>query len=505
MHACSEASQRAAARPLDWIAPQGRLHDASSTRYEPAHALIAAVEALARRLRAELAPRSVVGLLADNSPTWVVAELAVQAADMVVVPLPLFFSPEQLRHAIDACGMQALFSADTRCAAGLGFQEDVLDAGVLTLARTARTNRTTVPIAPAVSKITFTSGTTGAPKGVLLTMAQQLDTARGLATLLQPLGIRRHLSLLPLPVLLENVAGVYSALMLGAECVCPALYSIGLQGASAFAARTCLEAIERNEPESVIVLPQMLQALVGELTRRTHRPRFLDALRFVAVGGARTAPALLTQARALGLPVYEGYGLSECASVVSVNVPGADCIGSVGRPLPGVHVRLAPDGEIEIAGRGYAGYLGVASATPASWLRTGDLGVLDADGFLAIAGRKKDVIVTSFGRNVSPEWPEALLLEHPAIAQAVVCGDERPFLAAVLATRAADATIDAVIARANARLPDYARIGGWVRASAPFTAANGLATANGRIRRAAVAQFYEQALVVMYAKWEGSA
>jgi acyl-CoA synthetase (AMP-forming)/AMP-acid ligase II len=226
----------------------------------------------------------------------------------------------------------------------------------------------------------------------------------------------------------------------------------------------------------VILLPQMLLSLVGLLEGGARRPA---SLRFAAVGGAKVAPALIARARAVGLPVYEGYGLSECASVVSLNLPGADRPGSAGRPLPHAQVKIA-DREIHVSCGG-------------PWLATGDLGRLDDDGFLHVEGRRKHVLITSFGRNVSPEWPEAELLAGAAIAQAVVFGEARPQLCALIVPAAAgipDALLDAQVRAANARLPDYARIGRWMRADAPFTPQNGLATANGRVRRDAVWKTY---------------
>ena len=130
--------------------------------------------------------------------------------------------------------------------------------------------------------------------------------------------------------------------------------------------------------------------------------------------------------------------------------------------------------------------------TDGEWLATGDLGRLDADGFLHIEGRRKHVLITSFGRNVSPEWPEAELLAGPAIAQAAVFGEARARLCALIvpAPGAPQAAVDAQVQAANARLPDYAQIAAWLRADAPFTPQNGFATANGRARRDALWQAY---------------
>jgi long-subunit acyl-CoA synthetase (AMP-forming) len=219
------------------------------------------------------------------------------------------------------------------------------------------------------------------------------------------------------------------------------------------------------------------------------------------VGGAKTPATLIDAARHLGVPVYEGYGLTECGSVVSLNLPGADRVGTVGKSLPGVTVRARADGELEVAGRPYVGYLGSSGGEPQTWFATGDLGAIDADGFVTITGRKKNVLVTSFGRNISPEWPESLLLESPHIAQAGVFGDAQPYLVAVVvaaANQIEDAALEEAVQHANLHLPDYARIRFWIRVAEPFTPRNGLATANGRIRRDAVSERYADQLIALY-------
>ena len=221
------------------------------------------------------------------------------------------------------------------------------------------------------------------------------------------------------------------------------------------------------------------------------------------MGGAKTSPDLIFQARNLGLPVFEGYGLSECGSVVTVNVPSADRVGSVGKPLPGTAVRIAESGEIEVAGRGGGGSTASTSAVGNEWLGTGDLGHLDNDGYLFIEGRKDNLLITSFGRNVSPEWPESLLLNSPAITQAAIFGEGRPYLAAVLSPRAQavpDESLDQAVRAANLQLPDYARIGAWLRAYEPFAPGNGMTTANGRVRRSAVWARYGEELNALFDK-----
>jgi long-chain acyl-CoA synthetase len=227
------------------------------------------------------------------------------------------------------------------------------------------------------------------------------------------------------------------------------------------------------------------------------------SLRFVAVGGAPVAQGLLVQAAQLGLPVYEGYGLSECASVVSLNTADAHSRGSAGHPLPHVRLAFAEDGEILAAGALMLGYTGnTACAFRDGYWPTGDLGFLDENGYLHITGRKKNIFITSFGRNVAPEWVERELTLHPLIAQAAVFGEARPWNAAVIVPSSMQpetfASIDAAIGEANLRLPDYARIYRWIPAQAPFLPGNGQLTPNGRLRRDAIFAIYRAQLDRLY-------
>jgi len=177
--------------------------------------------------------------------------------------------------------------------------------------------------------------------------------------------------------------------------------------------------------------------------------------------------------------------------VQTLNLPGADCPGSAGQPLQHGRLRVTSEGEIEVAGTHALGYLG-QQAVPREWLPTGDLGRLDEAGFLHIHGRKKNLLITGFGRNVSPEWIELRLANQAAIAQAVVLGEGQSELGAVIwpLGDVNDQAIRACIDRANRTLPDYARIGPWMRARAEFTAESGMATSNGRPRRTAVANLH---------------
>lgn len=455
--------------------------------------LRARIARLRTALMARSAPMAPVAILADNSPEWLAIDLCTQEMGITLVPLPLFFTPAQWLHAIAQSGARAVFCAQPQQAGALGFVKTIDCGGDLVLCENVAGGA--VPPPGDVQKITFTSGTTSTPKGVCLSTAQQWNVARALHAGLGELELQRHLCLLPFAVLLENIAGPYTALLSGATTICPPLAEVGLSGASGFDPQRCLAAIERYQANSIIVLPQMLQALVAAAAPHDRR---IASLRFVAVGGAKTPARLLAAAQAAGFPVYEGYGLSECSSVVALNLPGARRAGSVGRPLAGRALRIAVDGEIEIGGV-HAHYLG-RQAAPSGWFASGDLGHLDADGYLYLDGRKKDILITGYGRNVSPEWPESALLGSGALAQALVVGEGQACLGALvvpLPGHGSPAQVQAAVDQANAELPDYAQVRRW-RLAAPFTTANGLATANGRPRRAAIHDHYRQQIAALF-------
>ena len=449
------------------------------------------VAALAELLSAQ--GTRVIATLLDNSPAWVVADLAAAQADLVHVPLPPFFTPQQIGHALRTAGVDTVLTTPG-CAEQwpqAPLQRVDVAGSVLALLRLPAER---APMPAGTAKITYTSGTTGAPKGVCLTPQSMRRVADGLVQATQPLGIRRHLCALPFAVLLENIAGLMAPLASGATCVTLPLRQIGLTGSSSFDAARFQAVVTDHRPHSVILLPQMLRAWAGHLAQTGQRAA--DSLKLVAVGGAAVGARLIDAARAVGIPACEGYGLSEGASVQTLNLPGADRPGTAGRALPHARLRVAADGEIEIAGSLFAGYLG-DTAPPPDWWPSGDLGEIDADGFLHLRGRKKHLLITAYGRNVSPEWIETALRSEPGIAQAVVYGDAQPALSAVLwplRIDASDGALQAAVDAINATLPDYARVQRWVRGRETFDAAAGMATANGRPQRAAIWQRHADAL-----------
>lgn len=466
----------------------------SARRQLDARTLITAVEHAAGTLRRSGVRR--LALRADNGPAWVVIDLACQLAGVPLVPLAPFFSPRQSRHALQAAACDGLAAAGPRWP-GSPLAATDRPAGELAGLPFWRLPAGAAPVPAGTAKITFSSGSTGAPKGVCLSAEAPQRVAGSLAQTLALPGVR-HLCLLPLATLLENVGGVYAPLLSDGCVQLPALAEIGLAGTGGPDLRRLTAAIDRHQPHSLILVPALLQALLTAQSRGWRPPR---SLRFVAVGGARVAPAQLLAARHGGLPVYEGYGLSECASVVSLNTPGADRPGSAGRPLPHLSVTVEDD-ELVVAGSGFLGYLGEPPAASPAVVHTADLGHLDADGFVYVHGRRDNLIVTAYGRNVSPEWVETELLAGPLLREAVVFGSGRPRCVALLGAPPAsgDAAIDTWVRRANAGLPEHARIGAWARLPEPLHATPGLLTGNGRPRRAAIARHYADLLETLYAQ-----
>ncbi|WP_417530322.1 AMP-binding protein [Marinobacter lipolyticus] len=435
------------------------------------HSLFAAVETVADRLRQHGVTR--VGLSGDNTAAWVIADLACLEAGVVCVPVPTFFSSQQREHLIRQAGLQALlWSEETAGQESLGY-----GVGITRLSDTTDP----VDLPENTAKITFTSGSTGTPKGVCLSQAHLSATVLALKQRLEASCGHYHLCILPLATLLENVAGLYLPLLMGSVVRVEPLSSLGMAGSSGVDAQCLAAALNRWQPESLILVPELARLFAG---LAEHGVIATGGFRFLAVGGGKVAPDLLDRARALRLPLFEGYGLSECGSVVALNTPGDDRPGSAGRPLDHIDVCVDSQRRILIRGNTHLGYLG-ETASQEEWLDTGDLGSLSADGFLTVDGRSKNLLITSFGRNISPEWLESELVEALGLYQAVAVGDGDPQPSALIVASPGQSSeqIAAACRELNQRLPDYARLSALYRLHSPLSASRGHLTTNGRLIR----------------------
>jgi len=417
-----------------------------------------AVRSMAQMIGDEVSAAGPVSIELDNGIDWVIADLALLSLGRPSIPLPPFFMARQVEAALNDAGAAARLT-----------QEGIV-----------RLDSKAAAIPAGTAKISYTSGSTGTPKGICLSDRQLLETGRAVVTRLGADIAGSHLPALPLGVLLENVAGLYATLLAGGCYSVRRLGTIGLANPFRLDSGALVDAIRRIRATSLILVPDYLAQLVARLEQTGER---LSSLKLVAVGGARVPVSLLDRAQSVGLPVVQGYGLTECGSVVALEAVGDRNRGTVGTALGHASISLASDGEIIVGGHFHLGTVGHPRADAP--VHTGDLGEIDDKGRLSIIGRKSNLIITSFGRNVAPEWVEEQLLAHPQIAQAMVYGDGASELNAFVVPSALDADVAAAIATANAALPAYARVGPW-QPSRPFTPGDGTLTANGRLRRDAI-------------------
>jgi pyrroloquinoline quinone (PQQ) biosynthesis protein C len=402
----------------------------------------------------------------DYGISAAIADIALLEAGIAGVPVPSFFNARQRDHVLLSSGACVLLSdLNPDCPDGNGaFRVTSLD------------NRLR-PVLAGTAKISFTSGSTGTPKGICLSATHLLQVAQSVVDYVGDAHAGRHLALLPPGILLENVAGFYAVMLAGGTYVALPQAEIGFADPFRPDIAKLLRVIGEQRISSLILVPEYLGGLVTAMEMSGWR---FPALSLVAVGGARLSPDLIARAEGVGLPVRQGYGLTECASVVTLEDADEAVRGSVGRSLGRNTLSVADDGEILIHGPVCLGSIG-APATAGPY-RSGDIGRVDSDGRIWIEGRKSNLIITSHGRNISPEWVEGALLAKPAIAQAMVYGDGEAALGALIVPASDNADIDAAIKSANAELPAYARIADF-RIVPPFTPANGMLTGNGRIKR----------------------
>lgn len=450
------------------------------------------VETLAKGfIAAGIAAGERVALMSRTRYEWTLVDLALLTAGAVVVPVYETSSSAQVEWIFADSGAVAVVVEDPemmRTVSGVREQcpalRDVwqIDAGHLDeLAQGAgevsdaqmRARRDGLG-AESVATVIYTSGTTGRPKGCVLThgnfvaLSQNcldrmqalvdgddnrgtllfLPLAHVFARLIQYVAIAagRRLGHTSMTTLVEDLGTYQPSFLLAVPRVFEKVYNASEQRAAAdgkarvFAAAADV-AVAYSEASGSGRRPSVLlrakHALFDKLVYAKLRSAFGGQLRYSISGGAPLGLRLAHFYAGVGLPVLEGYGLTETTAPAAVNPPGALKIGTVGPACPGVGLRIAPDGEVLVKGINvFREYLADPDATAQvkvdGWFHTGDLGELDEDGYLTITGRKKDLLVTAGGKNVSPSRLEDALRAHPLVGEAVVVGDGRPFIAALL-------------------------------------------------------------------------
>ena len=458
------------------------------------------IAGLARALRElGIQPGDRVGLFAPNCPEWHIADLAVQGLGAVTVPIYFHESCERLTYLLNDSGARIIFTAGEpqartldQCRKGLPSIDQVICAAApadmhgeiqryeslvanVGDAEIVSYRQHATSVTPnQLATIIYTSGTTGEPKGVMLTHANLTSNALGFSGDYKMRPSDLALSLLPLAHVYERTID-YAYLFRGV----PIAYVEDMT--------TVAQALLEVKPTIVAAVPRFYEKIYANIIEKGHhetglkrktfdrairtaneavpwraygKPASLGLrlrwhiadrvvysrirqgvggrIRLFSSGGAPLAPELAEFFWSVGLPVYQGYGLTETSPVVSFNSPQANKVGTVGRPIEGVQVRIAEDGEILVKGSCVMqGYYHKPDQTrevltPDGWFATGDIGRLHEDGYLIITDRKKELLKTAGGKFVAPAPIENLLKTSPYIANAMVVGDKRKFVSVLI-------------------------------------------------------------------------
>jgi long-chain acyl-CoA synthetase len=577
------ASDRFGAAPALRFFLDGRWCDLS---YDEASERVARIAAwLVER---GIGPGDRVALLSENRPEWALFDYATLCLGAVTVPVYPTLPPDQVRHILDDSAARGVVvsSAEQRAkvaSAGSGSIEWIVQldgaegsdaSGVIGLQEVLGTaplpelrGRAATVQPDDLATLVYSSGTTGVPKGVMLTHA---NVAFMVAATRQhgsvPAGSGDVcLSILPLSHVFERAAAYF-------------FWDSGVTIAYARALDTLAEDLLEVRPHVMVSVPRLFEKLHARVARgpgvrgrlggwaaalaaRTHDRRYrggrlstADAVRFRIAdrtvfatlrrrtggrlrgfisGGAPLSGDVATLFFASGLPIYEGYGLTETSPVLSANRPGATRLGTVGVPYPGVELRIGPEGEIQARSPGVMeGYWRSPERTGAAvdedgWFRTGDVGEFDADGFLRITDRLKDLIVTAGGKNIAPQPMESEIMRSPYVAQAIMVGDRRAFPALLVVPDweavdrwAAERGIDVSDREAATRDPALLellhdetvdRVSDFARHEVPkrfsllpeeFTVESGLLTPTLKVRRRAIEHAFQEAIEKLYAEFE---
>ena len=491
-----------------------------------------------------------VAVCLKNGINWVAVDLAALGLGLVVVPLYVEDNPDNAAWCVANAEAKLLIVDSTRMAKALRNTQRALppiyvlrpdpgDEGASVerlLAQSAGTPEFRDLATDALATICYTSGTSGRPKGVMLShgnIIANVTSCRG-CSMAGPTDL--FLSILPLSHMFERTGGYYLPLSLGAKVV----YARGVaqlaedlasQGPTIMFAvprifekfkmridqtlaasplkrwlfMQCAERGWRVESGKGLVLDRLLTPLLRALVAKPILARLGGRMRLTVVGGAALDPDIAHTFIGLGLPMLQGYGMTEASPVISVNRDDDNDPDSVGTPLPGVEVKIGEGGELLARGGNVMrGYWRNEEATRASidadgWLHTGDIAQI-RDKRIYIRGRVKDILVMSNGEKLPPQYVEYALLHDPMFEQVMLVGEGRPFLTLLAVTQEGDE--QSLLAHANERLKDFPR---WVRirhcipSRDPWSIENGLLTPTLKLKRPLVLAKFKGALDQVYA------
>ncbi len=501
-----------------------------------------------------IAPGDRVALLAANCWQWLAADVAILATGAADVPLHAPLSPRQVEFQLQHSGARGVFVGDQVQADKIAAVLDLLPDlefliaiepvqfppgvelitwdglqqrghGCGTAGRQELARREAALGHTDLATVIYTSGTTGNPKGVMLSHGNLLSNAESMIEISDTLSSDVLMSWLPYSHIYARTVDHYLTMLAGTT-ICLAESPDTLLTNIAEAAPTWITAVPRFYEKVWAQVAGLSPAERGRELRRLFGPRMTR----LTSGGAPLPKSIAQGYIGAGFPMLEGYGLTESSPVISFNRFNSIRPGTVGRAINGVEIRIAPDGEILTRGpHVMLGYWRDEAATAAAivdgWLHTGDVGTLDADGYLTITDRKKDLIITSGGKNIAPTELERLLTSDPYIDQAVVYGDARPFVSALIVPKAD--LIQAQAAALGCRLtirdgiiecepihsfiaarisylmqavsqPEQVRA--FVLLASPFQIDAGELTATFKVRRRQIVQNYQRHLEALYAE-----
>jgi long-chain acyl-CoA synthetase len=473
--------------------------------------------------------------LSENRPEWVVTDLAIQFAQGVHVPIHSTLAGPQVVEQIRDCGAKLVLVSTAAQAEKLGCDaalREMIEIWSYDPVCDAIPDRAVHPLSDATTNVTddegvaierealtsikpeslatliYTSGTTGEPKGVML--SQQNLATNTLATLAKfdfgPEDLR--VCILPLSHIYARTCELYCWIACGYQ------FAIARSRESALADCIALK------PTGINGVPYFYDKVLRATTDlgRPLAAMFGGQVRLCNSGGAALPNHIAEAYSAAGLPLMQGYGLTETSPVITLSCPDANKLGAVGRTLADVEVRIADDGEILTRGpHVMQGYWNRPDATAEvlkdGWFSTGDLGHVDDDGFLFITGRKKEIIVLASGKNISPVQLEALLTEDPLIDQAMIVGDGRSYLVALLVpnrdamTRAIESShvgdeksvLAECIARRLSCVSHHEQVRRFAIIEQPFTIEGGELTPTLKLRRGEIARKYAEEIAALYA------
>jgi len=543
-----------------------------------------------------IAPEDRVGILAGNQPRWHMSDVGIMAAGAVSVPAYPTGASSQVAHVFGHCAARACFVGDRDQLAKvllarlelpalerivvLGDAPDGLDHEMLLTFDDLRSlgrqrleedpatvdERARGVRSDAVATLVYTSGTTGPPKGTMITHENVAETIRSITRVISVGPGDRFLSFLPLSHIAERCVSHVGQIISGGETWFARSLATVAEDLRAcrptifFAVPRVWEKFQNEVEATLAHAPRLVRAQVDRLVElgreivdagqgQRHPPPWhtrlahaaldrtlgarirsqmgLDQGRIFVSAAAPIADDLVRWFHAIGIPIAEVYGQTEDCGPTTMNRPGRIRLGTVGEPLPGVDVRIAEDGEVLVRGPNVCdGYWDDPAATAEliedGWMHSGDLGVIE-DGYLRIIGRKKDLIVTSSGKNIAPQNIETRLQAEPFISQAVVVGDGRKFLSAVLTldTEAVKAALDGhgaygapealathplveqevarAIERLNAGRAPAERIRKWRILPRDLTVAGGELTPTLKVKRSVVIERFADLIEEMYA------